>query len=56
MEFLKIFKAFNQERSTAEDIKNTATLEKTLQQHGLYEAQEETLKREEVLGKLNEII
>jgi poly(A) polymerase len=41
---------------TAHDLKLTAELEKTLHEFGLYESEEESQKREEVLGKLDVIV
>eukprot|EP01114_Cavostelium_apophysatum_P005495 TRINITY_DN1654_c0_g1_i1.p1 TRINITY_DN1654_c0_g1~~TRINITY_DN1654_c0_g1_i1.p1 ORF type:complete len:636 (-),score=113.17 TRINITY_DN1654_c0_g1_i1:158-2065(-) len=41
---------------TALDLKNTEELEKVLRGFGLFESNEESQKREEVLGKLNVIV
>nr|XP_018673661.1 PREDICTED: nuclear poly(A) polymerase 4-like isoform X1 [Musa acuminata subsp. malaccensis]XP_018673662.1 PREDICTED: nuclear poly(A) polymerase 4-like isoform X1 [Musa acuminata subsp. malaccensis] len=41
---------------TAADLKRTIELEKFLLDAGLYESKEEAIKREEVLGEINEIV
>ncbi len=40
----------------AQDSRLNASLEKTLMDFGLFEGEEESRKREEVLGKLNVIV
>jgi poly(A) polymerase len=50
------FQPFSTAPPTERDLRHTRSLEKCLQDHGLYESQAEALLREEVLGRLHSLM
>lgn len=56
VKYLGITEPISIAEPTAQDLKLSAALEKTLREYNLFESVEESRKREEVLGKLNVIV